>query len=169
MAALISGAWLALAVWATVRGLGRGRAAAARIEATRHHEALLAASPALPLIVNRDGSLEEAERVALALGLERVPLRLADLGEALTEEDRESLLAQVASTAAAAGAFTLSLRPAGSARVYRVRGGPAPPSYPAGTALLWFTDATRSEGEVAALRERSERLAGALDALSGLI
>ncbi len=67
--ALVSGAWLALAAWATVRGLGRGREAAVRIEATRHHEALLAASPALPLVVHRDGRLEEAERVALALGL----------------------------------------------------------------------------------------------------
>ncbi|HYG48881.1 MAG TPA: PAS-domain containing protein [Allosphingosinicella sp.] len=168
-AALVLGAWLALAVWATLRGLGRGRAAAARLDATRHHEALLAASPALPLIVRRDGSLDEAERVALALGLDRVPQRLAELGQALTEEDAETLLAHVAAAAAAAGGFTLALRPAGSARVYRVRGGPAPPSYAAGTVLLWFSDATESEEEVAALRERSEKLAGALDALSGLI
>src|SRR5688500_8584244 len=83
VAALILGAWLALAVWATVRGLGRGRAAMARIEATRHHEALLAASPALPLIVRRDGSLDEAERIALALGLPATPRQLEDLGEAL--------------------------------------------------------------------------------------
>jgi signal transduction histidine kinase len=167
--ALLSGAWLAIALWATVRGLGRGRDAAARIDATRHHEALLAASPALPLIVRRDGSLEEAERVALALGLADTPLRIGGLGDSLVEEDRESLLGQVAATAATAAAFALSIRPAGSTRVYRVSGGPAPASYPAGTALLWFTDATESEREMAALRERCERLAAALDALSGLI
>ena len=167
--ALLAGAWLAIALWAAIRGLGRGRAASARIEATRHHEALLAASPALPLIVRRDGTLEEAQRVGFALGLGVAPQRLDDLASALTGEDWQSLLGGVQSAAAAAGDFTLSLRPAGSARVYRIQGGPAPPSYPAGTVLLWLTDATASEEEMAALRERSERLAAALDALSGLI
>jgi signal transduction histidine kinase len=130
---------------------------------------LLAASPALPLIVRRDGSLEEAARVGLALGLEDIPRRLADIAEGLAAEDRESLLGGVAAAAAAASGFALSIRPGNSSRVYSVQGGPAPPSYPAGTILLWFTDATASEEEMAALRERSERLAGALDALSGLI
>jgi signal transduction histidine kinase len=167
--ALVAGAWLALAVWATLRGLARVRSASERIGATRHHEALLAASPAFPLIVRRDGSLDEAQRVAFALGLDPVPARLADLAEAFGEEDRQALLARVEAAAAAAGDFALSLRPAGSARVYRLHGGPAPSSYPAGTILLWLTDATASEEEMAALRERSERLASALDALSGLI
>src|ERR671917_103595 len=74
--ALVLGAWLALAVWATVGGLGRGGAAAGRIDSTRHHEALLAASPAIPLIVRRDGSLDEARRIAFALRLETGPARL---------------------------------------------------------------------------------------------
>ncbi len=167
--ALVLGAWLALAVWATIRGLARGRAAAVRIDSTRHHEALLAASPAIPLLVRRDGSLAEAERVALAFGLERIPVRLADLGEAFGEDDRRALLGQVEAAAAAAGDFTLSLRPAGSARVYRVHGGPAPSCYPAGTILLWLADATAGEEERTALRERCDRLAASLDALSGLI
>ncbi|MFL6844752.1 MAG: ATP-binding protein [Allosphingosinicella sp.] len=167
--ALFAGAWLALALWATVRGLGRARLARGRIESTRHHESLLEASPALPLIVRRDGSLEEAERVAAALGLAGIPGRLSDLGPALDEEDLERLEGEVTAAAATAGSFALTLRPQGVGRVYQVRGGPAPPSYPAGTVLVWLTDATASEGEVAALRERSERLAAALDALSGLI
>ncbi|HEX8469181.1 MAG TPA: ATP-binding protein [Allosphingosinicella sp.] len=167
--ALVSGAWLALAVWATLRGLGRGRRAAERIDATRHHEALLAASPAIPLIVRRDGTLDEAERTALALGLERIPVRLHELAEAFAEGDRQALLGGIEAAAAAAGEFDVSLRPTASARVYRVRGGPAPSSYPAGTVLIWLTDATAGEEEMAQLRERSERLAAALDALSGLI
>ncbi len=169
VAALILGGWLALAVWATLRALGRDRSAAERIDATRHHEALLAASPAIPLVVRRDGSLEETGRIARALGRERIPHRLLDLAEALAPADAEALFAGVESAAAAAGDFSLSLRPAGSARVYRAQGGPAPASYPPGTVLLWFTDATASEEEMGSLRERSERLAGALDALSGLI
>jgi signal transduction histidine kinase len=167
--ALVSGAWLALAVWATLRAVGRTRDAAARIDSTRHHEALLAASPALPLVVHRDGRLEEAERVALALGLGDAPERLSGLAAAFGEDDMERLSAQVEASAAGAGSFVLSLRPAGSARVYRVRGGPAPTSYPAGTILLWLNDATEAEEEMAQLRERSARLAAALDALSGLI
>jgi signal transduction histidine kinase len=167
--ALVSGAWLALAAWATVRGLGRSRDAAGRIDATRHHEALLAASPAMPLIVRRDGRLEEAERVALALALAEVPESLAGFAPAFGEEDMEALSVQVVGSAATAGSFALSLRPTGSSRVYRVRGGPAPPSYPAGTVLLWLTDSTEGEEEMAELRERTARLAAALDALSGLI
>ncbi|HYD37651.1 MAG TPA: histidine kinase, partial [Allosphingosinicella sp.] len=167
--ALVSGAWLALAAWATIRGLGRSREAVGRIESTRHQEALLAASPALPLIVHRDGRLEEAGRVSSALGLAEVPERLSGLAAAFGEEDWERLEAQVQGCAAAAGGFALSLRPAGAARVYRIQGGPAPPSYPAGTVLLWLTDSTESEEEMAELRERAGRLAAALDALSGLI
>src|SRR3954469_17043159 len=109
--ALVLGAWLAFALWATVRGLRRGRDAAARIDATRHHESLLAASPALPLIVRRDGGLEEAERVAAALGLAGTPGRLADLGPALDEEDLERLEGEVTAAAATAGSFALTLRP----------------------------------------------------------
>lgn len=167
--ALVVGGWLALAVWATVRGVGRARDAARRIDDTRHHEALLAASPALPLVVHRDGRLEEAGRVALALGLAEAPERLAGFEDAFAEEDLERLEAQVAASAATAGGFALSLRPAGSSRVYSVSGGPAPPSYPPGTVLLWLADATESEEEMAGLRERGTRLAAALDALSGLI
>ncbi|MEA3064614.1 MAG: hypothetical protein QOJ27_1060 [Sphingomonadales bacterium] len=166
--ALFAGAWLAFASWATVRGLGRASDAAGRVDATRHHEALLAASPAVPLIVHRDGRLEEAERLALVLGLSEVPARLDDLGAAFGGE-ADGLAAQVAACAAAAGSFALSLRPEGSARVFRVRGGPAPPSYPAGTVLIWLTDATEAEEEMGELRERTARLAAALDALSGLI
>jgi hypothetical protein len=112
--ALFAGAWLALALWATVRGLGRSREAAGRVEATRHHEALLAASPAFPLVIHRGGRLEEAERVALAFGLAGIPERLADLGGAFDEDDVERLEAQVDAAAATAGGFALSLRPSGS-------------------------------------------------------
>ena len=166
---LFCGFWLAIGLWATLRGSRRAAAASVEMRKAASAAALLAASPDLPLLIFRDGRVEASERVGLAFGLDRAPERLAHLGDALGEEDREALLAEVAATAAAAGGFSLSLRPTGSARVYRLRGGPAPPSYPPGTALLWLTDATTSEEEMAALRERTEKLARALDALSGLI
>jgi signal transduction histidine kinase len=166
---LFCGFWLAAGLWATLRGLRRSADASAGMRDARSAEALLAAAPDLPLLVFRDGRVEAGERVVHALGLEGRPERLDDLAAVLDEQDREALLAGVAAAASTAGTFALSLRPAGSARVYRFRGGPAPASNPPGTVLLWLTDSTDSEEEMAGLRERSERLAGALDALSGLI
>src|SRR5215210_3131550 len=92
--ALVSGAWLVLAVGATLRGLGRSREAEERIDSTRHHEALLAASPAIPLVVHRDRRLEEAERLATALGLAELPDRLSGFGAAFDADDMERLEAQ---------------------------------------------------------------------------
>jgi signal transduction histidine kinase len=53
--------------------------------------------------------------------------------------------------------------------VLEVRGSPAPPPFEPGSVLLWFTDVTDGEGEMAELREQVRRLTAALDALSGLI
>ena len=166
---LFCGFWLAAGLWATLRGLRRSADASVERHSALSAAALLGAAPDLPLLIFRDGRVEAGERVARAFGLERQPERLEELGQVLEEPDREALLAGIATAASAAGDFALSLRPIGSARVYRFRGGPAPTSYPAGTVLLWLTDSTRSEEEMAALRERTEKLAGALDALSGLI
>ncbi|HEX8481259.1 MAG TPA: ATP-binding protein [Allosphingosinicella sp.] len=166
---LFCGFWLAAGLWATLRGLRRSADASAETREARSAEALLAAAPDLPLLVFRDGRVEAGERAGAALGLEGRPERLQDIANALEEQDRETFLDAIAAAASTAGPFALSLRPAASARVFRFRGGPAPASYPAGTVLLWVTDSTDSEEEMAALRERSDRLAGALDALSGLI
>ena len=168
--ALLSGAWLALAAWATLRGLGRGRAAALRIDATRHHEALLAASPALPLVVRRDGSLDEAERVALALGL--APRRNGSTSSPRpwTRRTGKPLLAGVESSAAAAGDFALSLRPVGI--------GPGVPDRTADRRRPPIRPARSSSGSPTRprARRRWRRFASgpsgspaALDALSGLI
>ncbi|HEX8379063.1 MAG TPA: histidine kinase, partial [Allosphingosinicella sp.] len=149
---LFCGFWLAAGLWATLRGLRRSAEAVAERREARSAEALLAAAPDLPLLVFRDGRVEAGERAGLALGLQARPERLDDIANALEEQDREPLLGGIAAAASTAGAFALSLRPAGSARVYRFRGGPAPASYPPGTVLLWLTDSTDSEEEMAGLR-----------------
>jgi signal transduction histidine kinase len=170
--ALVSGAWLALAAWATIRGLKQSRSAASEAAEALHQSALLDAAPAFPLIVHRDFAIEGPDRLAGALGLPALPATLPGLssdGSGLSSEDAERLQAHLESCAAGGGSFALAIRPVDGGRIYRVTGDPAPPSYPPGTMLLWFVDATESEEGSAALRERSERLAGALHALSGLI
>src|SRR5579884_1842189 len=77
--ALVCGAWLAAAVWATLRGISRARAASAELGAAGTGQILLDASPALPLIVERDGRLEGSPSLADAFGLERLPDRLDGL------------------------------------------------------------------------------------------
>ncbi|HEY0113240.1 MAG TPA: ATP-binding protein [Allosphingosinicella sp.] len=169
--ALACGAWLALAVWATLRGASRSRTAAAEARSAAHESSLLAVAPAIPLVVHRDGGIEGPDRLAGAFGLTALPARLGDLiSEAGVPNDQgEQLLDQVTSASSTAGNFVKRVRSAGSARVFQVRGGPAPPSYPSGTVLLWFIDATESSGETELLRDRAERLSSALDSLSGLI
>jgi signal transduction histidine kinase len=169
--AVVCGAWLALAAWATRRGIARGREASAEARSVEHQAALLAASPALPLVVARDGRIEGRDSLAFLLGLDRLPDTLGDLIAAagFPADSGERLVDEVTAASAAAGTFQLSARPGGSARIFQIRGGPAPSSYAPGSVLLWFVDSTGSEEEIAALRGRSERLSGALEALSGLI
>jgi signal transduction histidine kinase len=163
--ALVCGAWLTVAVWATLRGLSRARAASAERGAAGEGQVLLEASPALPLIVEPNGRLEGSSRLAALFGLEGLPDRLDGLEGAEWEPLREA----VTRAAATAASFALAVRPAGSARVLHVRGGPAPPHWRDDAILIWFVDMTESEEASAALQARVERLTGALDALTGLI
>jgi signal transduction histidine kinase len=162
--AFVCGAWLALGIWASLGGIGGGRAVRAQAGGT-NGQILLDLSPALALIVDKGGALEGSPRLAAALGLDRLPERI----EALEGEAWDALKAEAARSAATGASFSLALRPPGSASTFEVGGGPAPPRWRAGAVLLWFVDRTRSEDEAASLSARVERLAGALDALSGLI
>ena len=163
--AFVCGAWLALGAWATLRAVGRVRAAAAQVRQAGEGQILLDAAPALPLLVLRGGTLQGSERLAGWLGLPTLPDRL----DGLHGGEWDELRAEVGRAAATGASFALSLRPPGSSRAFHVRGGPAPARWRDGTVLAWFVDMTGNEDEAAALRARVERLAGALDALSGLI
>ncbi|QAY80077.1 PAS domain-containing sensor histidine kinase [Sphingosinicella sp. BN140058] len=170
--ALFCGAWLTLAVWFSLRAARRANFAAGLTVQADRAGALLAASPAMPLIADANGRAEASTRLAHALGLDAPPARLADLARenAGLEAAAADLLAERVREAALTGAsFSLAVRAHGSARVFQVRGGPAPAPAPAGSVLLWFIDATEAEEQIGALRERADRLASALDALAGLI
>ncbi|HEX8667718.1 MAG TPA: ATP-binding protein [Allosphingosinicella sp.] len=169
LVALVCGAWLAAAVWASARGLRRSAEAEARLQAAAERQALLAASPAIPLLVHRDLRLEGPARLAHLLGLEALPECFPDIAPVLSAEEAEALTAEISAAAATARPIALNLRPSGSARVVQVRGGPAPPGHAPGTLLLWFADATEVEDQLAAARAEAARLRTALDALAALI
>jgi len=165
--ALVAGFWLAVALWATLRGIRRAEEAAGIAESGFRHEALLAASPAAALIIGANGLLDGDERVAPMLGLSRLPERWTDLRDLL--DDAASNLDALVSDAATGGVGSFSFTPAGSARVLKVEAGPAPAALGEGAVLLWLLDATDSERRIAALDEKVERRGAALDALTALI
>jgi signal transduction histidine kinase len=166
--ALVCGAWLAAGVWATLRGLSRSREAVGQVEEAAGAEALLAASPTLPIVIRRDGTLQASERAAFALGLTAAPAGIsADLG--LSADDAAALRDAVSTAAATGASFVLTARPAGGARLLELRGGPAPPALGEGSVLLWILDVTDLAEQCHAAEARAERVAAALDALSGLI
>src|SRR5436305_5225958 len=109
--ALACGAWLAAAAWATLRGMRRSREAIGQVPDVVRSEALLAASPAVPVLVRRDGSLHGSERAAFVLGLTHLPASLsAELG--LAAEDAAALRQAIGEAQTSASAFVLTCRPA---------------------------------------------------------
>jgi signal transduction histidine kinase len=167
--ALVCGAWLAIALYATLRGLRRSREAWLARREAGGTQSLMRASPAIPLLVAQDGSLEGSERAAAALGLSELPATLDALAGSGVLADAEALRARVAETAGSAADFALAVRLEGSARTLRIAGGPAPSPWPAGTALLWLSDASESAEEATSLRAEVVRLGAALESLSALI
>jgi signal transduction histidine kinase len=170
--ALVCAAWLAVACWAVARGLRLAREGAALRAQAEHSEAFLAASPAMPLLVDTGFGIQGSRRLAQALGLGEMPAALADLSSGdngIAADAAAALEAQVRQSASTGASFAVPVAVQGSRRVFLVRGEPAPAPAGEGSVLLWFLDETQGEEQRASLATRGERLAGALDALSGLI
>jgi signal transduction histidine kinase len=167
--ALVCGGWLAFALWWTLRASRRAVQARAQVAAHRRSGALLAASPAVPLIVHRDGRLEGGQRLGAWFGFGIDRAVAADLLQSIGEEGRSDLETGIMRAAKSGASFSVLVRPEGSERSFLVQGGPAPASWPAGTSLLWFLDHSAPEDDKAGLAQDVERLTAALEALSGLI
>ncbi|WP_114951329.1 sensor histidine kinase [Sphingosinicella terrae] len=170
LAGLVAGGWLAIALWATLRARRLAGAAAEVVGSSARLEGLLAAGPATPLLIGRDGRLESEARLAAMLGLDVLPERWTELVEALgLQPDESDRLARCVDEAAVGGTVHTTLRPPGSARTLRIEGGPAPAAFPGGAAVLWFFDVSEIEAQATTLRARLERRSAALEALSRLI
>jgi signal transduction histidine kinase len=170
--AIFAGLWLGAALWLAVRAGGTVAAARGQEREIRRQAALLAAAPALPVIVAADGSLQAPERLAWLLGLSAPPVSLQDIaagGAALPDEEGALLEQRVGEARRGGASSSMVLRPVGSGRTLSVEIGPAPPPYRAGAVTLWVLDITAQEAAANARAAEADRRAAALDALSGLI
>ncbi|MDQ3140149.1 MAG: PAS-domain containing protein [Pseudomonadota bacterium] len=162
--ASLAGIWLAVAAWATIKGRARFCEAAGAIQSGAEGAALLAASPAMPLLVLPSGEIEGQPHLWERLGLDHIPSDLATLTQGIA-----GLAEQIEQVRSSGGSFSIALRPGGSSSVLLVSGSPAPAVYAEGTVLLWIFDATESEEQLSALRSEVGRLTTALDALTALL
>jgi signal transduction histidine kinase len=170
--ALLALVWVGIAAAIAIAAARRFRIAEDVLGAARSGAALLDMAPARPLLVRPDKKVEADRQLVRDLGLHAAPARLADLtgnDSGLIAEDLEALTADIEAARVSAGRLARKVRVNGSARVFEVRGGPAPAPEPAGTLLLWFLDTSAGEEERARLALRLRQTEGALDSLTHLI
>jgi signal transduction histidine kinase len=169
--ALFVGGWLALALWLAWRGRAASMESGSQRREIASLRGLLAASPALPLLVDRNGRLSPVGAAAAMFGVPVLSERLEDLAEsgALGPDDAALLSERARATARTGASSTLLLRPPLGRRILRIELQPAPPSFGRGAALLWLLDVTDEEEQSAAAATSADRRAQALDALTELI
>ena len=141
--------WLGLAATIAIVAARRYRLAEGVLGTARVNARLLELMPSRPLVVWPDGRIEADERLVRELGLESAPTKLSELSKdgGIVPEDLATLSAMVEMARASAARVSCNVRSDGIGRVFDVRGGPAPPSEPPGTLLLWFVDVSASEEE----------------------
>jgi signal transduction histidine kinase len=164
--------WLGIAAAIAVVAARRFRLAQQVLDAAQANARLLELMPARPLLVRGDQTIEADEQLLRDLGLEAPPRTLAELvgnDSGIIAEDLDVLALDIEAARASAGRLSGKVRANGSARVFDVRGGPAPPGEAAGTMLLWFLDASAGEEERAKLALRLRQTEAALNSLTQLI
>ena len=164
--------WIGIAAALAIFAGRRLRQMHSVIAASRAMATLLDLAPARPLVVRRDGSVEADGRLLRSLGLAGEVTALADLGgpgRGFEADDLGVLRTALEAASMAGTPLSLTLRVAGSGKVFAVSGGPAPAPEPAGTMLLWLTDTSASEEERSRLSRRLGQTEAALDSLTHLI
>jgi signal transduction histidine kinase len=164
--------WLGIAASIALIAARRFRVAEQVLGAARANATLLEISPARPLLVRPDGRIESDALLVRELGLGTPPKTLGDLAGkdgGILIEDLDGLVADISAARASAGKVARRVGVNGSARVFEVRGGPAPAPEPAGTLLLWFFDMSAGEEERARLSLRLRQTEAALNSLTHLI
>jgi signal transduction histidine kinase len=164
--------WLGIAAALSLAAARRLRLAERVLDIARTNERLLAISPARPMLVRTDGHIEMDTRLPRELGLKGPPKSIADLQGidcGVHPDDLAALATQIDAARASASRIALKVRLAGSARVFEVRGGPAPAPERVGTLLLWFFDMSAGEEERAKLSLRLRQTEAALNSLTYLI
>ncbi len=169
---IVAALWVAIGAFLSVLAVRRIRRAERLIAAAKDFRNLIEAAPARPLVVFPDGRIEPDRQLLRSLGLQSIPLRLADLSSdeaGIVAEDLEALQSAIDGAALGGKPVRLMVRIIPSGRVLEVRGGPAAPPAAAGTMLLWLFDISDAEAQRATLASRLGQTEGALDALTHLI
>ena len=164
--------WVAIAAAVAIMAARRFRLAESVLSVARTSASLLEAAPARPLLVRPDNRIEVDPRLLRELGLTGKPARLEGLaakGNGIDPEDLEALAADIETARVSAQRLVRAVRTHGSARVFEVRGGPAPASEPPGSLLLWFYDTSSGEEDRARLGLKLQQTESALDSLTHLI
>jgi signal transduction histidine kinase len=172
MIAALALLWLAFAVALSLVAARRFRLAESVLGAARANAKLLEISPARPLLVRGDGRIETDAHLLRELGLKSPPKTLADLhrkDRGVVADDLADLCREIEAATASASRVAAKVRLEGSARVFEVRGGPAPAPEPPGTLLLWFFDTSAGEEERAKIALRLRQTETALNSLTHLI
>jgi signal transduction histidine kinase len=177
LSAILAGAALALVLagglWALFAGLSARRRAETQRSVLQRLSALVASGPAQAAIVRGDGRVEVPQALTDWLGIDADPRFLTDLSSddrGLLPADAAALADAVSAAQRAAKSFRMAVAARGSSRKLVVHGHRAPEALLApGGVVLWFVDATDSEGEIARLAGESAELAEAFEALAGLI
>lgn len=158
------------ALYLGLKQLGERRRLAA---AETRLEALLAEGPAEPMVVAADGALTVGPRLLHWLGLEAAPGFVEDLlgaDGAFEPADADPLRRDLAGAQRAGRGFRRPVRARHAARALLVVGAPAGRRIAApGAAVLWFFDASESQGEIARLSAERDQLADAFDALAAML
>jgi signal transduction histidine kinase len=170
--ALLALLWVGIAAAVAIAAARRFRLAEQVLEAARANATLLELTPARPLLVRADQKIEADPQLLRDLGLRTQPRTLDDLvgnDSGIAPDDLALLRNDVDAARMSAARVSRRVRAHGSARVFDVRGGPAPAPEPVGTLLLWFFDTSSSEEERARLALRLRQTEGALNSLTHLI
>jgi signal transduction histidine kinase len=164
--------WIAIAVAISLRAARRLRLADQILDAASANANLIELTPARPLVVRPNDKIEADGQLARALGLAAEPHTLSDLAGddcGLEPDDLARLADEIEGARVSAARLSCKVRAQGSARVFEVRGAPAPPPEPPGTMLLWFFDSSAGEEEKAKLALRVRSTETALGSLTQLI
>lgn len=161
---------LGCAGWALYAGLAmRARAAGAEADNARLW-ALVRSAPARAMVVRGDGRVECVPQLLDWLGMTTAPRDLGALSAGLEADDAVKLMGAIQAAQKAAAPFRLPVRAVDSDRLLLALGERAPAALTADAGVLvWFFDATDTQGEVARLSNRVDVLREAYQALKGLI
>ena len=175
--ALLAGIALAVLIfgagWVLLVGLRARREARSAVAGMAALRARVDAAPARSMLVRSDGRIDVGNALTGWLGLDGPPATLSDLSQTdagLSAEDAAALADDVAAAHRAARPFRRTVRAQGGTRMLLAVGDRAPSALNApGGVLVWFFDATETQGEVVRLKQDAHGLEDAFAALAGLI